>query len=101
MALTLLHQPTIPLPTTSLVGRDAELARILALLADPAMRLVTLTGPGGVGKTRLALQVAHDIEPEIAGDVHFVTLAATSGASHVLPAIAREIGLGQIASLPK
>ena len=100
MALTLLHQTAVPLPTTSLVGRDAELARILAMLADPATRLVTLTGPGGVGKTRLALQVANDIDPDIAGDVSFVTLATTSGVDRVLPAIAREIGLGQIAALP-
>ncbi len=100
MALTLLHQTSVPLPTTSLVGRDVELARILAMLADPAIRLVTLTGPGGVGKTRLALQVANDIEPDIAGDVSFVTLATTSGAGHVLPAIAREIGLSQVAALP-
>jgi non-specific serine/threonine protein kinase len=100
MALTLLHQPTIPLPTTSLVGRDTELARVLAMLADPATRLVTLTGPGGVGKTRLALQLAHDIDPDVAGDVHFVALATTPDAESVLPAIAREIGLSQIAALP-
>jgi non-specific serine/threonine protein kinase len=100
MALTLLHQPTIPLPTTSLVGRDTELARVLALLADPAVRLVTLTGPGGVGKTRLALQIAHDIDPDIAGEVHFVALASARDASQALPAIAREIGLSQIAALP-
>ncbi len=100
MALTLLHQPSVPLPTTSLVGRDAELERLLGMLADPATRLVTLTGPGGVGKTRLALQVAHDIDPDVAGEVHFVTLAATTSAEQVLPAIAREIGLGQIAALP-
>jgi predicted ATPase/DNA-binding CsgD family transcriptional regulator len=99
MALTLLHHPPIPLPTTSLVGRDAELGRILAMLADPAIRLVTITGPGGVGKTRLALQVAHDIDPAIAGEVVFALLAAATDAESVLAAISRALGISHVDSL--
>ena len=55
----------IPLPTTSLVGRDDELARLMGLLARQDARLVTLAGPGGVGKTRLALALAERIGGEV------------------------------------
>ena len=87
MALTLLHRPAIPQPTTSLVGRDVELARLLDMLADPAVRLVTLTGPGGVGKTRLALQVAHDLDTNAVGEIVFVGLASATDGDAALTAI--------------
>ena len=64
--------PALPARTSSLVGREAELGRLEALISDPEIRLVTLMGPGGVGKTRLALELAHRF-----GDgVRFVPLAA-------------------------
>src|SRR5215203_3415342 len=49
----------LPLPLTTLLGRDADLQTLQAWFADPVVRLITLTGPGGAGKTRLALELAH------------------------------------------
>lgn len=84
----------VPFPATPLVGRDDDLARLSALLADPEVRLVTLLGPGGVGKTRLLLAAAaHDRRP-----VSYVALEAVGDASLVLPAVARELGLADAAT---
>lgn len=93
-------QQQIPVPSTSLVGRSTELAQITEMLLRPGVRLVTLSGPGGVGKTRLALQIAHDIDRARAGDVHFVSLANVPDAASVLPAIARTLGINQLEAVP-
>ena len=66
--------PDLPAPLTTFVGRDAEIATVSAMLGDPANRLVTLTGPGGVGKTRLALRVVADLRDEFDDGVAFVAL---------------------------
>ena len=65
----------LPTPATSFIGRAEELAEIAMLLADPNCRLVTVLGPGGIGKTRLALQVATDQMAGFAQGVFFVPLA--------------------------
>ncbi|MDH3745604.1 MAG: protein kinase [Acidobacteriota bacterium] len=84
--------PALPKPLTELVGRGAEREAIRGLLIDQGVRLVTLTGPGGGGKTRLALQVAEDLFGPFDGRVYFVELGAIRDAALVLPALGRELG---------
>ncbi|HZC74906.1 MAG TPA: BTAD domain-containing putative transcriptional regulator [Gaiellaceae bacterium] len=78
----------LPVPPTPLVGRRLELAAVSALFRDEGVRLVTLTGPGGTGKTRLGLAVAHALEPELRDGAAFVGLAPVSSPELLLPAIA-------------
>jgi predicted ATPase len=61
---------------TSFVGRERETRTVVALLDDPHTRLVTLTGPGGVGKTRLAIHVVEQVASGYPGGVWFVPLAS-------------------------
>ncbi len=87
---------TLPAALTSFVGREAEIARLTDYLATPTTRLITLVGEGGVGKTRLALQVAHTLVNErigpFADGVYFVSLVGVSTASFVLSALANSLG---------
>jgi predicted ATPase/class 3 adenylate cyclase len=81
----------LPAQLTSFVGREAEVARVKELLA--ANRLLTVTGPGGTGKTRLALRVAAEVTSDFSGGVFFVDLAAISDPALVIPTIAATLGI--------
>jgi predicted ATPase/DNA-binding XRE family transcriptional regulator len=89
---------SLPLPLTALLGRDADLQTLRRWLADPVIRLIMLTGPGGAGKTRLALELARSIAAEGAARVVFVPLAAVRVAAFVAPAIAEALGLSDVAA---
>lgn len=94
----------LPLPTTPFVGRETELAQLIALLPDPTCRLLTLVGPGGIGKTRLALQAAAtaaDGTPApFADGVFFVAATAMTTLADLIPSIAAALGLHFTGHLP-
>ena len=90
---------SLPLALTALLGRDADVQTLRHWLADPAARLITLTGPGGVGKTRLALELARAIAAEGATRVVFVPLAAIRNPAFVASAIAEALGLSDVTAL--
>ena len=84
---------SLPLALTALLGRDAEVQTLRLWLADPGARLITLTGPGGVGKTRLALEIARGVAAEGTSRVLFVGLAAVRNSALVAQAIAEALGV--------
>ena len=88
-----LSRVSLLLPLTTLLGRDADVKVLRKWLAGSATRLITLTGPGGAGKTRLALELARATEVEGASRVLFVGLAAVRDAAFVAPAIAEALGV--------
>lgn len=90
--LKTLHQTNLPVPATPFLGRDAELAELGALLARDEVRLVTLTGPGGTGKTRLALAAAGAAADAFAGGVWWVPLAPLRDPALVLESAAKALG---------
>lgn len=87
-----LNETTLPVQPTPLVGRSRELGEVIGLLRKS--RLVTLTGAGGSGKTRLALGAAAELVDDHLDGVHWVSLAGLSSADQVEPAIARALGVG-------
>lgn len=80
----------LPRQGTPFVGRENELAQIKALLVDPACRLLSLVGPGGIGKTRLAVEVAQQLS--FMDGMHFIALQPLSLFEYVIPAIAESFG---------
>ncbi len=91
---------SLPIPATPLIGRSREVGEVASTLQETSVRLLTLTGPGGVGKTRLALQAASALLREYADGVYFVALTPIEDPSLVASAIARELGLEESGGRP-
>jgi predicted ATPase len=89
---------SLPASTTSLVGREQAIGEVSGLLARPGARLVTLTGPGGVGKTRLAVAAGERLSVPFGGNTVFVPLAAVTDPGFVLSAVGRAVGADQAGS---
>ncbi len=83
----------LPTLLTSLLGREQEVAAVCAQLQRPEVRLVTLLGPGGIGKTHLSVQIATEMEAGYAHGVCFVPLASVSDPGQIFPTIAQALGL--------
>ena len=83
----------LPLPLTRLLGRERELAAVTRMLAEDGQRLVTITGPGGIGKSRLAIAAARAVESAFPDGTAFVDLAPVEDPSLVIPAVANALGI--------
>jgi len=84
---------SIPIPPTPLIGRESELSVLRQMLADPQCRLITLVGPGGIGKTRLAVEVACDQYDKYENGTVFIQMAGLNSPSLIAPSIANALGL--------
>jgi predicted ATPase/DNA-binding CsgD family transcriptional regulator len=90
---------SLPVSLTALIGRKQEVQAICDLLSHPEIRLLTITGTGGVGKTRLALEVARAASADFPDGVCFVPLAPVSDPARVPASIAQALGLWEVADL--
>jgi predicted ATPase len=91
-ALAASLRPT-PVPLTRLIGREQEVQKVSDLLRDPQVRLVTLTGTAGIGKTRLAWQLITELQEGFSAGCYFVSLADVHSGDLIIPAIIHTLGL--------
>src|SRR6266436_573771 len=94
------HPNNLPIQPTPFIGREKEVASVTHLLRRPDVRLVTLSGPGGVGKTRLALQVAAELCDDFTDGVFVVALAPVNAPEQVISAVAQTLGIGESSGFP-
>lgn len=94
------HAAPLPVPPTALIGREQELADLTALLRQPTTRLITVTGPGGSGKTRLALEIGTRLLDDFSDGVAFVDLAPVRAAPNVVPMIASVLRVRETSGEP-
>jgi len=90
----------LPASPTRLIGRETDVTTLVTLLRRDAVRLVTLVGPGGVGKSRLAVQTAAEVAPQFRAGVYFVALGAISDPALVLSSVARVLDVHDIGARP-
>ncbi|HLU30149.1 MAG TPA: adenylate/guanylate cyclase domain-containing protein, partial [Acidimicrobiia bacterium] len=83
----------LPVAVTELVGREVDLQSARDMLLRPGLRLLTITGPGGTGKTRLATELLHVVGTEFPDGVHYVDLTSVTDPALVLPAVGRALGI--------
>ena len=88
-----LHRTNLPVPATPFLGREEELAAVVGMLGEPGVRLVSLVGPGGTGKTRLALQAAAEASDAYPDGVFWAPLAPLRDPALVLPAVAAALSV--------
>jgi predicted ATPase/class 3 adenylate cyclase len=94
------YRNNFPLQPTPLIGREKEVSEVCDLLRQDEIRLLTLTGPGGTGKTRLALQAAADLLDDFPDGTYFAPLATLSEAELLLPAVAETLGVRESGEQP-
>ena len=85
----------LPAPANPLLGRTLDVAAVTALVRTPVTRLVTLTGPGGTGKTRLALEAAHELQSDFAGGLFLVDLSPIRDPELVESTVAHAVGVSE------
>src|ERR687898_568097 len=91
---------SVPIPRTRLIGREADIAAARTFILEDAVPLLTLTGPGGVGKTRLSLAIAQDVADHFANGVVWIDLAALADAALVAATAAAALDLAPTADRP-
>ncbi|HLU37682.1 MAG TPA: NB-ARC domain-containing protein, partial [Thermomicrobiales bacterium] len=96
------HRSVTGLPRflTTFIGRDEAIGNVTALLSRDDVRMLTLVGPGGSGKTRLAVEVVERLPPGAWDDIWFISLAAVRDPEFVVPDIAQAVGVGQVSDRP-